>query len=120
MKKNLTHLTTIIINNKHYQLSCEATQERDLLRCASQINKKLEDIKRNNRTSSQELLLLMLSLSLQDEMNGKNVCDVENEALRSLSRYNNDANAIGEPLHVKLCSIAQYILNLAEQVKREE
>lgn len=60
-------IVTITINNKNFQICCNDGQEDLVQKAAGKLSDKIEALKSSNSNASNELLLIMCALGLQDE-----------------------------------------------------
>ena len=62
-------LVEVKIGARTYSLACEDGQEESLQATAAEIDGRVSDLSKKLRTSNEPLLLLLTSLTLQDEFN---------------------------------------------------
>lgn len=101
-------IVTITLNNKNFQLSCNDGAEGELNNLAANLNDRMMEIKYANPTASNELLLVMTALSIQDQLESLSI---------KLGRVNGEKNNNeDEKFAETLSTIAQYLENLAKKI----
>jgi cell division protein ZapA len=88
------------IGSRNYQLACEDGQESQLIKTAEELDKRIDNLSRQLRTSNESLLLVMSAIIILDEFaeykkkyeissdKGKNKRDEEiTEVLNTISGY---------------------------------
>ncbi len=102
-------IITININNKNFRLSCAEGVENDIHNLASELDKRVIECKNISHNASFELLLVLVCLSLQDELSN---------AKSMLSKIDNDKfqNDEEEKLSETLMTIAGYLENIAKKI----
>jgi cell division protein ZapA (FtsZ GTPase activity inhibitor) len=82
----------IVINNKPYEIFCGTGEEESVSIAATNLNQRIDAIKKITPHVNQEMLLLMAALTLQDEYSELSASKSEpneeiSEALDSISGY---------------------------------
>ena len=101
-------IVTITLNNKNFQLSCDAGAEEQLKNLAESLNSRMLEMKQANSGASFELLLVMAALSIQDQL--------ESITAKFGKVAGNKNNNEDEQLRETLITIAQYLENLAKKI----
>ena len=101
-------IVTITLNNKNFQLSCDAGAEEQLKNLGESLNSRMLEMKRANSSASFELLLVMAALSIQDQL--------ESITTKFGKVNGNKNNNEDEQLRETLITIAQYLENLAKKI----
>lgn len=104
-------IVNIVLNNRNFQLSCEDGFEEQLLNLADTVNLELEDLKTTNKMASFDLLLVMLTLGMQDKLQNMQL------KLDKASREN-PYSADDEKFAETLSTIAQYLDTLAQKISK--
>lgn len=103
-------IVTVIINNKNFQLACGDGEEEQLHNLAAQVNAKIAEIKKASPLASNELLLIMTALSLQEQL--------QNSLPNSNKLVTEKANNAEEKLAETLTTIAGYLETLAQKIEK--
>jgi cell division protein ZapA (FtsZ GTPase activity inhibitor) len=101
-------IVTITLNNKNFKLFCNDGSEELLHSLATTINDKMMQLKTTNQSAPFELLLILTTLSLQQEIHNLQ------DRLGS-SEVDNDHNE-REQFAETLSSIATYLESLAQKI----
>jgi cell division protein ZapA (FtsZ GTPase activity inhibitor) len=97
-------IVTLNLNNKYFQVECSDGQEEALLNAVSQIDTKIHTLKHSSPSASNEYMLLLVAISLQDEIN-----DIKSK--HGITSINNDL-LIGT-----LDKVSTYMESLAYKIK---
>ncbi|WP_416885634.1 cell division protein ZapA [Marinospirillum sp.] len=82
--KNTTEITIL---DRKYLIACPKEEQAALLRSASYLNQKMQEIKRTGKVLSLERLAIMAALNITHEMLGRNESEQNNSAqLQRLDR----------------------------------
>ncbi|MGV2431986.1 MAG UNVERIFIED_CONTAM: cell division protein ZapA [Rickettsiaceae bacterium] len=99
-------IITITINNKKFQIGCNDGQENLVQNAAIKLSERIEMLKRVNPGASNELLLIMCALGLEDD----------NSSLREkLGNVDLDDD---KKLSETLSTIAGYLEDLANKIAK--
>lgn len=98
-------VVTITINNKPFQIACSDGEEARVKNAAHILSQKLSALKQGNATASQDLLLIMVALSLQDQVH------VLEARLNKSGETTND-----EKISETLSTMAHYLETIAQKI----
>ena len=93
------------IQNKVYQLSCEAGDEGRIESLAAQLNTRLQELAAHAPGSSETMQMVMLMLMMQDELN-------EGATTQTGSLPKDHERTVSQAMD----SVSQYLENLAKQL----
>ncbi len=100
-------IVTITINNKPFQIACNEGEERRVEEAANAITQKLADLKTSSPSSSNDLLLVIVALSLQDKLT----------SLESNLNKTTDSND-DEKISETLSTMARYLETIAKKIAK--
>ena len=106
---------SVTINGHAYQLACDDGQEASLVRLGSYVDKLVGQLAAAVGQVGDELLLVMASLKVADELSDSLA---ELEALRARRSGAEELSAANETLTSEIESLAERIENIAARLER--
>lgn len=108
-------IVEIKLHNRIFKISCNDESKNRLLEIAKSVNNKLENIVNQNSTASFDLQLVILLLTMQDQLD-----DMCVNTKRTLCQDDDsDINNEDEKFAETLSTMAQYLENISQKLAKK-